>query len=243
MPAARPTGVQRLIPASEDVVLLDLVRFQHQAAGRFGDAIKPEAVFEVEPDLIEGGAAQHRRDPVEPLREGQDLRGLVHQDDAACRVRGRVEPGDPGCHRVAHDHRALDAQCLQEPVGLLATSSGGAGSPPLSPCAGRSIAMLVTEPSSWSMTGRHVWRPKSVRTGRRPACPLPRCRRPGRSPGLPRLPWRTPRKGFVTGWRAYPGGVNRRERCAQSGVPPLVFAVWGCRCSRADAGAWAPHRW
>jgi hypothetical protein len=30
------------------------------------------------------------------------------------------------------------------------------GSPPLSPCAGRSIAMLVTAPSSRSMTGRHV---------------------------------------------------------------------------------------
>ena len=68
--------------------------------------------------LVEGRAAQHRRDLVEHLREGEDLRRLVYQDDAACRVRGRVQSGDRGGDRVAHDDRALDAQCLQEPVDL-----------------------------------------------------------------------------------------------------------------------------
>jgi hypothetical protein len=86
------------------------VRVQHQRAGRFGDAIEPETVLDVRPDLAEGGAAQHRRGLVQHLREGQDLGRLIHQDDAAGRMRGRVQPGDAGGHRVAHDDRALDAQ-------------------------------------------------------------------------------------------------------------------------------------
>ena len=62
------------------------------------------------------GAAQHRRDLVQHLREGQDLRRLIHQDDAAGRMRRCVEPGDPGGHRVAHDDRAVEAQRVQQQV-------------------------------------------------------------------------------------------------------------------------------
>jgi hypothetical protein len=74
---------------------------------------------------------------------------------------------------VAHDDRALDVQCLQEPVDLLGDVSSGVGSPPLSPCAGRSIAMLVTEPSSWSMTGRHVRRSKVSPCTKTTGVPVP----------------------------------------------------------------------
>jgi hypothetical protein len=34
-------------------------------------------------------AAQHRRDLVDHLREGEDLRRLIHHDDAACRMQAR----------------------------------------------------------------------------------------------------------------------------------------------------------
>jgi hypothetical protein len=90
-----------------------------QGAGGFGDAVEPEAVLDGRPDLVEGGAAQHRRDLMQHLREGEDFGRLVHQDDAACRVGGRVQPGDRGGHRVADHDRALDAQSPQEPVDLL----------------------------------------------------------------------------------------------------------------------------
>jgi hypothetical protein len=50
--------------------------------------------------------------------KGEYLRRLVHQDDAACRVRGRVHSGDRGGDRVAHDDRALNAQRVQQPVDL-----------------------------------------------------------------------------------------------------------------------------
>jgi hypothetical protein len=54
-----------------------------------------------------------------------------------------------------------------------ATLSSGAGSPPLSPCADRSMAMLVTAPSSWSMIGRHVRRSKVSPCRKTTGVPVP----------------------------------------------------------------------
>jgi len=60
---------------------------------------------------------------------------------------------------VAHDDRALGAPSSWTSWWTCSVmSSSGAGSPPLSPCAGRSIAMLVMEPSSLSMIGRQLRR-------------------------------------------------------------------------------------
>jgi hypothetical protein len=74
-----------------------------------GDAVQSEAVLDARPGLAEVRAAKNRRDLVQHLGEGEDFRRLIDQDDAACRVRGCVQPGQPGSHRMAHDKRALDA--------------------------------------------------------------------------------------------------------------------------------------
>jgi hypothetical protein len=51
--------------------------------------------------------------------------------------------------------------------------SNGAGAPPLSPCAGRSIAMLVTEPASCSVIGGHVRRSKVSPCTKATGVPVP----------------------------------------------------------------------
>src|SRR5207302_7946576 len=63
-------------------------------------------------------------------------------------------------------------------------------SPLLSPCAGRSTAMRVTESSSPSMTGRHVRRSKANPWRKTTGVPLPRRRRRGRWSHRSRLPSR-----------------------------------------------------
>jgi hypothetical protein len=74
---------------------------------------------------------------------------------------------------VPDDDRALDTHGFHQAVDLVGDVSRYVGSPPLAPCAGMSIAMLVTEPSSSSMIGRQVRRSKVSPCTKTTGVPVP----------------------------------------------------------------------
>ena len=144
----------------------------HERAHLLGDPFQAKAVLERQPDLGEAGTAKRRLESVGELRERPNLGAVVDKDDAAGRIGHGVDAGEAGHHRVPDYDRPLDAQPDEQLVDLTATSSSGAG-PRLSPCAGRSIAMLRTEPRRRSTMGRQVRRSKVKPCRKTTGTPVP----------------------------------------------------------------------